>query len=123
MGERAARAKFQRHRANIPTRRLRDYEADARALIADPAAQVLLSARVPGRNEANAPGQVVLHAVFARPQASRTHNEPGYLVTVVDLEENTILSHHWRGGLSSNMEITAAHRVTKRKGSWQWLTS
>jgi hypothetical protein len=117
-----ARRKYQEHRANLPTRRFRDYETDARALIADPASQVLLSARVPGRSLAMTPGEVAVHAVFARPLASRHTGADGYIVTVVDLEENTIISHHWRNGLSSGNDITAAQPVTKRKGFWSWLT-
>ncbi|PID35172.1 MAG: hypothetical protein CR964_01070 [Rhodobacterales bacterium] len=123
MSDKAARSKFQRHRKNLPTRKLSGYETDARALINDPDAQVLLSARVPERNKDTAPGNVALHAVFARPAPSRHTGETGYLVTVVDLEENTILSHHWRYGVSSEMDITAAQTVTKRKGFWAWLTS
>lgn len=123
MSSKAARSKFQRHRANIPTRRLRDFEDAARALIAAPQAEVMISARVPERNRAKRPGEVALHGVFARPSLNRHTGEEGYLVTVVDLEENTILSHHWRGGTSSAMDITAAQPVTKRKGLWAWLTS
>jgi len=126
LGERQARAKFQRHRANIPTRRLVQYEADARALISDPEAALLLSTRVPGRNRADRPGEAALHAVFARPTNRRSDGTPGQLVTIVDLEDGEngrIISHHWRPRLTSDNDLSPAMTVTKSKGVLQWLTA
>ncbi len=120
LGDKRARAKFQRHRANIPTQKLRDYEGDARALIDDPKAQLLLSNRVPLRNREKRPGEVVLHAVFAKPMKNRADGADGQLVTVLDLEENVIISHHWRNNQTSNADVSPA-MVIKGKGVWQWL--
>ena len=123
LGDKQARAKFQKHRANIPTKKLSGFEADARALIIDPAAQVLLSARVPLRNKGSQLGEVALHAVFAKPAKGR-NGEDGQLATIVDMEDGengTIISHHWRDNETSNNDVSPATRITK--GVLKWLTS
>lgn len=124
--ERRARAKFQRHRANIPTRNLDRYEADARALITDPDTTMLLSTRVPLRNRSDRPGEVALHAVFARATNRRSDGMPGQLVTIVDMEDGEsgrIISHHWRHSLTSDNDISPAMTVAKTRGVLQWLTA
>lgn len=120
LGAKQARAKFQRHRANIPSTKLKTYEADARALLVDPKTTLLLSTRVPLRNKADRPGEVALHAVFAKPMKSRKDGVAGQLVTIVDLEENVIISHHWRDDQTSQADITPAQIV---KRILKWLTN
>lgn len=123
LSEKQGRAKFQKHRANIPTRKLVDFERDARALIDDPAATLLLSTRVPLRNSKTKPGEVALHAVFAKPMKNRA-GQDGQLVTVLDMEDGAsgrIISHHWRAGQSSDNDVTPATKIMK--GALKWLTT
>ncbi|MGD9918584.1 MAG: hypothetical protein AB7U46_11220 [Paenirhodobacter sp.] len=123
LSEKQARAKFQKHRANIPTKKLANFERDARALIADPGATMLLSTRVPLRNSKSKPGDVALHAVFAKPMKNRAGKD-GQLVTVLDMEDGPsgrIISHHWRAGQSSDNDVTPATKITK--GAIKWLTA
>jgi hypothetical protein len=116
--EKQARAKFQRHRANIPAKKLADYEADARALIADKNAKMILSSRTP---KANAKSQErTPHAVYFKPQKNRKTGDDGFLVTVVELDENVIVSHHWRDNAGSENDAIPGV-VQKKKGLLQWL--
>lgn len=116
-----ARKKFTRHRANIPTAKLADYERDARALINNPKAAMLISTRVPrGKVADGKPGEVTPHAVFSLPTKNRTSGEVGFLATVVDLDENVIVSHHWRHREASANDVAPAIRQVK-KGVLQWL--
>lgn len=115
--DRLARAKFVKHRANIPTRKLRDYMTDARALIADTGSRVAVSTRQPIARPR--PGEVKMNAIFSKPQANANDGRPGHLVTVVSLEDNTLISHHWRDDLASSRDL--AYVTQKLKGFFKWL--
>lgn len=121
MGDKATRKHWSKHRASLPTRRLADYEADARALIDDPQASMRLSTRVPNRNRTTAPGDAALHAVFSKPLVNARTGLPGFLTTAVDLEDGTIVSHHWRDNDSSAADINPGRKL--RKGLKTWLSS
>lgn len=110
------------HHGNIPTRKMGDYERDARALVSDPASTLLLSARVPHARAGS--GQTTLHAIFAKPQRRKGGGAEGYLVTVVDLDAGQILTHHWRDRLTSLNDVTPARVVAEKttmRRLWQWL--
>ena len=116
--DKRARAKFKKHRVNIPTKKLKDYEADARALIADPKAKLLVSTRVP-LSKAKRP-EATLHAVFAKPARSRDKKKkkPGQLISVVEMDEGVIVSHHWRDNTSSKEDVTPTRPITKSLLQW-----
>jgi len=105
LSNKQGRKKFSNHRPRIPTKKFKEYEPDARRLIEE-AEDVFLSARVPLAKEGT--GEPTLHAVFSQRQERRDTKEPGFLVTAVDLDENRIVSHHWRRNEVSDEDVVPA---------------
>lgn len=108
LSNKRAREKFARHRPRIQSKKFKDYETDARRLIND-AEDVFLSARIPLSKKGS--GEPTLHAVFSKAQESRNDKEDGVLVTVVEMSENRIVSHHWRETVISSEDIVPAKTV------------
>ncbi len=111
--DKVARGHFGKHKVAIGVASQADYNQSAVDLIRSGGRDVYLSVR-----------RGKLQAVFAK-ERQRTRStgaiEDGFVVTAVDLEENKIVSHHFRRKIENQTDEVAAKKQPGR-GVMKWLT-